>query len=160
MTRIINASPEFGKSLTEQEINDFLTSSKLNIHLGTIDDKEYPNVHPTWYYFYFDSANKKIYIETSKLSKKTDNLRKNKNLYFCIDDPNPPYKGVKGRGIGRIQDNINHNIPLAEKIMTNYLESIQHPIAQKLMLFVKNGDSVIIEISPMYFSTWDYTVSS
>ena len=158
MTKIINASPEFGKSLTEQEINDFLASSKLNIHLGTIDDNGYPNVHPTWYYF--DSTNKKIYIETSKLSKKTDNLRKNKNLYFCIDDPNPPYKGVKGRGIGRIHDDINHNILIAEKIMTKYLGSMQHSMAQKLMSFVKNGDSVIIEISPMYFSTWDYSVSS
>ena len=158
MTRIINASPEFGKSLTEQEINDFLASSKLNIHLGTIDDNGYPNVHPTWYYF--DSTNKKIYIETSKLSKKTDNLRKNKNLYFCIDDPNPPYKGVKGRGIGRIYDDINHNILIAEKIMTKYLGSMQHSMAQKLMSFVKNGDSVIIEISPIYFSTWDYSVSS
>lgn len=135
-----------------------LTYSKLNIHLGTINDKQYPNVHPTWYYF--DSANKKIFIETSKLSKKKDNLRKNKNLYFCIDAPNPPYKGVKGRGIGRIHDDINHNIPLAEKIMTKYLGSIQHPMAQKLMSFVKNGDSVTIEISPMYFSTWDYAVSS
>lgn len=67
MTKIINASPEFGKSLTEQEINDFLTSSKFNVHLGTIDDNGYPNVHPTWYYF--DSVNKKIYIETSKVSK-------------------------------------------------------------------------------------------
>jgi nitroimidazol reductase NimA-like FMN-containing flavoprotein (pyridoxamine 5'-phosphate oxidase superfamily) len=158
MTRIINASPEFGKSLTEQEIDDFLASSKLNIHLGTIDDNGYPNVHPTWYYF--DSTNKKIYIETSKLSKKTDNLRKNKNLYFCIDDPNPPYKGVKGRGTGRIHDDINHNILIAEKIMTKYLGSMQHSMAQKLMSFVKNGDSVIIEISPMYFSTWDYSVSS
>jgi len=158
MTKIINASPEFGKSLTEQEINDFLASSKLNIHLGTIDDNGYPNVHPTWYYF--DSTNKKIYIETSKLSKKTDNLRKNKNLYFCIDDPNPPYKGVKGRGTGRIHDDINHNILIAEKIMTKYLGSIQHSMAQKLMSFVKNGDSVIIEISPIYFSTWDYSVSS
>ena len=74
MTRIINASSEFGKSLTEQEINDFLTFSKLNINLGTIDDNGYPNVHPTWYYF--DSANKQIYIETSKVSKKIDNLRK------------------------------------------------------------------------------------
>jgi general stress protein 26 len=158
MTKIINASPEFGKSLTEQEINDFLASSKLNIHLGTIDDNGYPNVHPTWYYF--DSRNKKIYIETSKLSKKTDNLRKNKNLYFCIDDPNPPYKGVKGRGTGRIHDDINHNTQIAEKIMTKYLGSMQHSMAQKLMSFVKNGDSVIIEISPMYFSTWDYSVSS
>jgi hypothetical protein len=50
MMRIINASPEFGKSLTEQDINDFLTSSKLNIYLGTLDDNgynRYPNIHPT-----------------------------------------------------------------------------------------------------------------
>ena len=51
---------------------------------------DYPNVHPTWYYF--DLANKKIYFETSQLSKKTNNLRKNKNLSFCIDDPNSPSK--------------------------------------------------------------------
>jgi len=82
MIKIINASPEFGKALTEQQINEFLTSSKLNVHIGTIDDNNYPNVHPIWYYF--DLANKKIYFETSKLSKKTNNLRKNKNIYFCI----------------------------------------------------------------------------
>ena len=123
MIKIINASPEFGKPLTEQEINKFLTHSKLNVHLGTIDDNNYPNVHPTWYYF--DSADKKIYVETSKISKKTDNLRKNKNIYFCIDDPNPPYKGVKGRGICRIHDDINYNIPIAEKIMKKYLEPIR-----------------------------------
>ena len=73
--------------------------------------------------------------------------------------PNPPYKGVKGRGICRIYDDINHNIPIAEKIMTKYLGSMQHPMAQKLISFVKNGDSVIIEISPKYFSTWDYDAS-
>ena len=158
MIKIINASPEFGKPLTEQEINKFLTHSKLNVHLGTIDDNNYPNVHPTWYYF--DSADKKIYVETSKISKKIDNLRKNNNIYFCIDDPNLPYKGVKGRGICTIHDDINYNIPIAEKIMTKYLGSIQHPMAQKLMSFVKNGDSVIIEISPKYFSTWDYSSST
>jgi general stress protein 26 len=79
MPRIINASPDFGKSLTEQE-SMILTSSKLNIHFGTIDENGYPNIHPTWYYF--DSANKKIYTEISKVSKKIDNLRKNNNLYF------------------------------------------------------------------------------
>jgi hypothetical protein len=103
---------------------------------------------------------RKYILKPLRLSKKTDNLRKNKNLYFCIDDPNPPYKGVKGRGTGRIHDDINHNILIAEKIMTKYLGSMQHSMAQKLMSFVKNGDSVIIEISPMYFSTWDYSVSS
>lgn len=38
MTKIINASPEFGKA----------KSSKLNIHLATIDDdNHYQNIHPT-----------------------------------------------------------------------------------------------------------------
>lgn len=153
--KIINASPEFGKPLTEHEVNDFLTTSNLNIHLGTIDDKGYPNIHPTWYYF--DPANNKLYVETSKLSKKTENLRKDKNIYFCIDDPNPPYKGVKGKGICKIHDDITYNIPIAEKIMTKYLGSMEHPMAQKLMHFVKNGNSVILEISPVYFSTWNYS---
>jgi hypothetical protein len=65
MVKIINTSPEFGKALTEQQINEFFTSSKLNVHLDTIDDNNYPNIHPTWYYF--DLSNKKIYFETSKL---------------------------------------------------------------------------------------------
>jgi uncharacterized pyridoxamine 5'-phosphate oxidase family protein len=156
--KIINASPGFGKSLTEQEIIDFLANNKLNVHLGTIDNKGYPNVHPTWYYF--DSTNNKLYVETHKSSKKIDNLREDKNIYFCIDDPSPPVRGVKGRGVCRIHDNVIYNIPIAEKIYTKYLGSMEHPIAQRLISFVKSGDGVILEISPVFFSTWNYGESS
>ena len=38
--RILNASPSFGSTLNEQEIKDFLTNSKLNVHLGTVDEKQ------------------------------------------------------------------------------------------------------------------------
>ncbi|MCC2648727.1 MAG: hypothetical protein K0R16_1530, partial [Nitrososphaeraceae archaeon] len=34
--RILNASPGFGAPLTEEEVKDFLTNSKLNVHLGTV----------------------------------------------------------------------------------------------------------------------------
>ena len=95
---------------------------------------------------------RKYISKPPRSQNKTVNLRKNTKLYFCIDDPNPPYKGVKGRGICRIHYDINYNIPIAEKIMTIYLGSMQHPMAQKLMSFVKNGDSVIIEIKPIYFN--------
>jgi general stress protein 26 len=54
------------------------------------------NIHPARYYY--DPSNKKIYVEISKQSKKAYNLRKNENIYFCIDDLNPPYKGVRGKG--------------------------------------------------------------
>ena len=76
---------------------------------------------------------------------------------YCIDEPNIPYKGVKGKGKVKIHEDNNHNIPIAEKIMVRYLGSLEHPMAKALMSSVKNGDSVILEISPSYYSTWDYS---
>jgi general stress protein 26 len=154
MLKILNASPGFGAPFNEQETLHFLTTGKLNIHLGTIDEKGHPNVHPTW--FYYDTENNRIYIETSKQGKKTSNLRKNEIAYFCIDDPNPPYKGVRGKGGVKIHEDINFNVPIAEKIMIKYLGSTEHPIAQELLNMQKGGQSVILEISPKYYSTWDY----
>lgn len=153
--RIFNASPGFGVPLTENEINNFLRDSKLNIHISTVDKKGEPNIHPTWYYF--DTTNNKFYIETSKQSKKTENLNAKNIIYYCVDDPNPPYKGVKSKGKVKIHEDINHNILIDEKIMVRYLGSLAHPMATSLMTSIKNGDSVILEISPNYYSTWDYS---
>src|SRR5215207_3809871 len=74
---------------------------------------------------------------------------------FCIDDPNFPYKGVRGKGSVKIHEDINFNVPIAEKIMVKYLGNIEHPMAQALLDMQKKGQSVILEISPKYFSTWD-----
>ena len=154
MTKIFNASPGFGVQLSEQEITDFLTESILNIHLGTIDDKGHPNVHPAWYYY--NPTNGKLYSETSKYAKKTNNLRKNKNVYFCIDKPNPPYKGVRGKGSVDIYEDISFNLPIAEKILIKYLGTLEHPMSKSLINAQKEGQSVVLEITPQYFSTWDY----
>jgi len=151
--RILNAAPTMSLPLTEQEIKDFLTNSKLNVHLGTIDEKQEPNIHPAWYYF--DSINNKLFIETSKSSKKMSNIKKNNTVYFCIDEPNIPYKGVRGKGDVKIHEDIDYNVPIAEKIMTKYLGDLEHPVAKLLLSYIKNGDSAILEITPDYFSTWD-----
>jgi uncharacterized pyridoxamine 5'-phosphate oxidase family protein len=151
--KILNAAPGISSQLTEKEITDFLTNNKLNVHLGTIDEKQEPNIHPTWYYF--DSLNNKLYVETSKNSKKMDNIKRNKTVYFCIDEPNLPYKGVRGKGKVKIHDDIGFNVPIAEKIMIKYLGDLEHPMAKILLNFIRNGDSSILEITPYYYSTWD-----
>ena len=104
-----------------------------------------PIIHPTWYYF--DGGNKKFYIETSRTSKKIENVNSRDLVYYCVDDPNQPYKGVRGKGKVRIHDDVAHNIPLAEKIMVRYLGSLAHPMATSLMSNVKNGESIILEIT-------------
>lgn len=152
---IIDATHGFGAPLTPEEVIEFLINSRLNVHIGTIDAKGYPNIHPTWYYF--DESSDNIYVATSKQSKKVNNLKRNPLIYFCIDDPNPPYKGVRGKGNARISENINNNISISEKIMLKYLGSLEHQMARTLMMLVRKGDEVGIEITPQYFSTWDYS---
>jgi len=151
--KILNAAPTMSLPLTEQELVDFLTNSKLNAHLGTLDEKQEPNIHPAW--FYYDRLNNKLYIETSKSSKKMSNIRKNKTVYFCIDEPNIPYKGVRGKGKVTIHEDIDFNVPIAEKILIKHLGDIEHPMAKLLLSYIKKGESSILEIIPDYYSTWD-----
>ena len=151
--KILNASePGLGSSMTEDEVRDFLSNSKLFARLGTIDKKGDPNVHPVWYYF----DNERIYFETGKNSKKVRNISNRNNIYFCIDESNPPYKGVRGKGTAIISEDISRNVPIAEKIMIKYTGSINNNMAKFLMDSIKRGESVIIEIIPHFYATWDH----
>jgi general stress protein 26 len=153
--KILNASePEFGGPMTEDEVRHFLVNSKKNVHISTLDEKGEPNIHPTWYYF--DNNNDKIYIESGKDSRKTQNLRRTNIIYYCIDDDNIPYKGVRGKGIVRISEDVNYNVPIVEKIVVKYLGSIEHPMSQAIISGIRNRDDVILEITPKFYATWDH----
>lgn len=140
--------------VTEDEVNSFL-ASKLNLQLATIDDSGYPSIQPLW--FLYDKESGKIYISTQKTTRKTRNLSQNSDkIYFSIDDENFPYKGVKGRGVARISEDIEWNRPIIEKIIVKYLGTMDNPLAQMIMENAKKGIQVVIEITPKFFSAWDF----
>jgi PPOX class probable F420-dependent enzyme len=139
--------------MTREEAERFL-ESKLNLQIATIDEKVEPNIQPVW--FYYDKDEGKLLIITSKLGKKTQNLRNRPTIYFSVDDENPPYKGVKGKGIATIVEDPNRIIPQAEKISMKYLGTVNHPAAKEMADRSKNGEGVLVEISPKFFSTWDF----
>jgi nitroimidazol reductase NimA-like FMN-containing flavoprotein (pyridoxamine 5'-phosphate oxidase superfamily) len=151
--KIVHGSPGFGSIFSEDQTKDFLSKGRLNLLLGTIDDKGDPNVHPVWYLY----ENGKLYIETSKTAKKANNARSRSTVYFCIDDETMPYKGVRGKGIIKILDDPKKNIPIAEKIMIKYTGNLENEVAKFLMDGVKNGLSILLEITPKYFATWDHS---
>ena len=70
--RVIQAILGMPKPVTETEVNDFL-ESKLNVQIASIDEEGYPMIQPAW--FLYDKESGKIYIATSKMSKKFKNLR-------------------------------------------------------------------------------------
>ena len=94
------------------------------------------------------------------MAKKVQNLRNKPILYFSIDDENFPYKGVKGKVSVIIIADSNRAVSEGDKISTKYLGTLDHPIAKLIIEHSKKGENVLIEISPKFFSTWDYGKST
>lgn len=155
--KVVNATYEI-PGMTREEAERFL-ESKLNLQIATIDEKGEPNIQPVW--FYYDKDQGKLLITTSKLAKKTQNLRRKPTIYFSIDhenyDENLPPKGVKGKGIATIvEEDPNRIVPQADRISMKYLGTLDHPVAKMITEGVMKGEVVLVEISPKFFSTWDY----
>ena len=152
--KVIQAIPVMPKPVTESEVNNFL-QSKLNIQIATIDEEGYPIIHPIW--FLYDNDSGKIYITTSKMARKAQNIQRNLDkIYFSIDDENYPYKGVKGRAVARISEDMQKNLPIVERINLKYLGTLEHPIAKRIIENTRSGNQAVIEITPKFFSAWDF----
>ena len=153
--KIINASePSLGSSMTEEETRNFLSNKKkLFARIGSIDKKGDPNVHPVWYYF----DNDKIYFETGKDARKVQNIKKKNTIYFCIDDDKAPYKGVRGKGTAVIIQDVDKSLPIVEKLLIKYIGSLDNKMAKFLFNSVKSGESIVLEITPHFFATWDHS---
>lgn len=155
MMKIINAYPGSpNEPMTEEETRNFMTNKDNNllIHVGLIDEKGEPNVIHLAYYF--DDISNKIYINTLKATKKVRDLRRNSIIAYCIDDPKFPFKRVRGKARVKIHEDVDHNIPIAKKFVMKSIGSLDHPIAKWLLTQIENGDEVILEITPSYYSTW------
>jgi nitroimidazol reductase NimA-like FMN-containing flavoprotein (pyridoxamine 5'-phosphate oxidase superfamily) len=156
--KVIDATYEI-PGMTREEIERFL-GSKLNLQIATIDEKGEPNIQPVW--FHYDKDEEKLLMTTSKLAKKTQNLQRKPTIYFSIDyenyDKNLPPRGVKGKGTATIvEGDQNRIIPQADRISMKYLGSLDHPVAKMITDGIKKGEIVLVEITPKFFSTWDYS---
>ena len=76
--KIISATSEI-PSMSKEEVERFL-ESKLNLQLATIDERGDPNIQPVW--FYYDKDGEKLWINTSKSARKTQNIRKRSTIIF------------------------------------------------------------------------------
>ena len=152
--KIIHGTPGMGAPLNEENVKEFL-SRKMNIQLATINDKSKPNIQPTW--FYFDEKNENIYITTAGNSKKTNSIRQKPDVYFSVDEDNFPYWCVKGSAIANIVEDPSKNVPIVEKIATKYLGGLDDSFAKTMVDMAKNKESVVLELKPKFFSTWDFS---
>src|SRR5215471_19021224 len=74
---------EKGNGMTEEEARRFLTESKSILILGTTSADGAPVIHPVWYYF--DSAESKLYFYTEPELRKAKNIKARSHVYFDVD---------------------------------------------------------------------------
>jgi nitroimidazol reductase NimA-like FMN-containing flavoprotein (pyridoxamine 5'-phosphate oxidase superfamily) len=144
---------EKGIGMSERGARRFLTQSRSTLILGTTNADGTPMIHPVWYYF--DSAKTKLYFYTEPGLKKAANVKERSSVYFDVDSDIWPYKGVKGKGRARIIKAKGEALSLASRILERYVRKGQ-PLTKAVLEKVKTGGYVVFEITPAYFTSWDY----
>lgn len=139
--------------MTKEEIDKFLSTGRKILRFGTVDVDGGPAIHPVWYYY----NNDKVYLFTGKNARKLQNVKKSAQVYFSIDTDAAPNKGVRGKGTARILTDPSKTVPLGEKIVGRYMDNIESGWGKDMVDWVRSGTSIIIEITPRYYTVWDYT---
>lgn len=144
-----------GIGMSERGIRKFLAESRSTLNLATVNSDGTPTIHPVWYYF--DPKKVKIYFYTEPALKKAVNVReRGKMIYFDVDSDKWPYKGVKGKGKNaRIISGRDEALFLGRKILTRYVKK-GRPLMKNALDKIQEGGYVIIEITPAFFTSWDF----
>lgn len=152
--KIYAGTPGFGRPLSMEEIDEFLSTSKENLQLASLDGKNEPVIHPVWFWY----ENKQIYFATEKKSKKFQNIIRNNLIYFSIDEASEQFRGVRGKGTVKIIDDLQFNESIAEKIILKYVGNLEGNLAKEIIEEIKSGVEMVLEISPKFYSTWNFAL--
>ena len=129
--------------------DNFLKTQKV-LRLATIDQSGNPHIVPVWYLY----SGKKFYVGTNTRTQKAKNVKKNRQVSFCIDVGihSPKIYGVMGRGTAKIVLDKNSVSSLAKRILKRYYRTLENKSAKELL----DETDCIIEISPKKLSVWSY----
>ncbi|MDA4121624.1 MAG: pyridoxamine 5'-phosphate oxidase family protein [Thaumarchaeota archaeon] len=142
-----------GLAMTASQAKTFLEESKSNLLLGTVDKDGDPNIHAVWYYF--DAKQARFYFITAKGSRKAKSLRRRASVYFSVDDDDrSELRGVRGKGRARIITDKKTAMSMALNVLLRYLKP-RNSLTLEYAEEVRRGNSLVVEITPAYFTTWD-----
>jgi hypothetical protein len=64
---------------------------------------------------------------------------------------------VRGKGKVKIHEDINHNMAIVKKLIISRSDSLEDPMSKWLLSETERGNEAILEITPSYYSTWDFS---
>ena len=133
--------------LTEMKI--YLESVRIPLRLACTTESGWPMAVSLW----FQYQRGRLFCATQKSARVVSYLLNNPRCAFEIAADLPPYCGVRGQAIARINDKIGASI--LEQLLLRYLGDIDNALARNLL--AKSDDEVAIILEPVKIYTWNFS---
>jgi nitroimidazol reductase NimA-like FMN-containing flavoprotein (pyridoxamine 5'-phosphate oxidase superfamily) len=130
-------------------VNEFLTRTKIPIRLACTTTKDWPITISLWYAY----IEEKFFCASQKNALVLKYLSKNSRCGFEVAGDLPPYRGVRGRGIAKLDEARGSEI--LQVLIKKYLKDEKSQLAD--FLLSRAQKEVAIEIKPLSMFSYDYS---
>lgn len=130
------------------QIDSFLQHSTFPLRLACVGDDGFPRVVSVWYGY----DGQQLRCVSHRSSQLVGLLEKCEKVGFELAPNEPPYHGVRGQGIARLDSDADGAV-LGE-MLQRYLGGTDSKLGNWLLS--RAEDEVLITIEPLRLFSWDY----
>ncbi|CAA0121674.1 Uncharacterised protein [Halioglobus japonicus] len=130
------------------QVDHFLTNSQFPLRLACVAEDGFPRVVSVWYGY--DGS--RLRCVSHRSSKLVNLLQRCDRVGFELAPNEPPYHGVRGQGIARLDADADGEV--LGQMLKRYLGGTESKLGEWLLS--RSDDEVLITIEPLRFFSWDY----
>ena len=131
-----------------EEVDAYLQRSVYPIRLACVAADGFPRVVAVW----FQYASGCFYCVSHRGSKLVALLQANERVGFDVSPNEPPYCGVRGQGVARLDD-LGSNATL-DNLLERYLGGAESRLGNWLLS--RRDEEMLITVEPSRIFSWDY----
>ena len=131
-----------------EQVDSFLKSSCFPLRLACVAEDGFPRVVSVWYGY----DGQYLRCVSHRSSQLVNLLQRSDRVGFELAPNEPPYHGVRGQGIARLDADADGEV-LGE-LLQRYLGGTESKLGKWLLS--RAEDEVLITIEPLRLFSWDY----